>query len=451
VQPTEEEKRGDSVDCDLIITGGTVLTMAPGSEPLRDGALAVRSGAIVEVGPAAGIAAKYQAAGVLDAGGGLILPGFVNTHTHLAMTLLRGVADDLPLRDWLEKHIWPTERALMTAETVTLGTRLAVAESLQAGVTCVCDMYFFAERVIEAVVAAGLRAVIPEAMIDFPTPSCPTPEDALVKQRQLWERYHAHPLVVPAVAPHSPYSVSAANLVKEAELAEELGVALIIHVAETRWEAEKIKSEKGVSPVAYLADLGILSDRTVAAHCVHVSEEDLALLAEFEVGVATNPASNLKLSSGVAPVPQMLTHGIKVGFGTDGAASNNTLDLLRDAQLACLLYKGISGDPTCMPARTVAELLTIGGARVLGLADKIGTLEAGKRADVVCLALDRPRAVPVFDPFSHIAYAARSSDVCHVVIEGRTVVRDRTLVGIDVEGLLAEVRQATDRVRRLAT
>ena len=439
------------MDCDLIITGGTVLTMTPGSEPLRDGAVAVRSGAIVEVGPAAAIAATYNAAAVLDAGGGLILPGFVNTHTHLAMTLLRGVADDLPLRDWLEKHIWPTERALMTAETVTLGTRLAVAESLQAGVTCVCDMYFFAERVIEAVVAAGLRAVIPEAMIDFPTPSCPTPEDALVKQRQLWERYHAHPLVVPAVAPHSPYSVSAANLVKEAELAEELGVALIIHVAETRWEAEKIKADKGVSPVAYLADLGILSERTVAAHCVHVSEEDLALLAEFDVGVATNPVSNLKLSSGVAPVPQMLAHGVKVGFGTDGAASNNTLDLLRDAQLACLLYKGISGDPTCMPARVVAELLTIGGAGVLGLADKIGTLEAGKRADVVCLALDRPRAVPVFDPFSHIAYAARSSDVCHVVIEGRTVVRDRALVDIDVDGLLAEVREATDRVRRLAT
>jgi 5-methylthioadenosine/S-adenosylhomocysteine deaminase len=443
--------KGESVECDLIIKGGTVLTMTPGREPIPGGAVAVRAGAIVEVGTAAEIDARYVAGEVLEAGGGLIMPGFVNTHTHLAMTLLRGLADDLPLREWLEEHIWPTERALMTAETVTLGTRLAVAESLQAGVTCVCDMYFHAEKVIEAVVAAGLRAVVPEAMLDFPTPSCPTPEHALARQRELWERYRSHPLVVPAVAPHSPYSVSAANLVKEAELAEELGVALVIHVAETRWEAEKIKAEKGVSPVAYLADLGILSERTVAAHCVHVSEEDLALLAEFDVGVATNPASNLKLSSGVAPVPQMLARGIKVAFGTDGAASNNTLDLLRDAQLACLLYKGISGDPTCMPARTVAEMLTIGGARVLGLDDRVGTLDAGKRADVVCLAVDRPRAVPVFDPYSHLAYAARSSDVCHVVIEGRTVVRDRALVGVDVDGLLAEVREATARVRRLAT
>ena len=440
---------GDDVECDLIITGGTVLTMTPGSEPLADGAVAVRSGEIVAVGGATELLAQSRPATVLDAGGGIILPGFVNTHTHLAMTLLRGLADDLPLIEWLEKHIWPTERVLMDAETVALGTRLAAAECLQAGVTCVCDMYFFAERVIEAVTAAGLRAVVPEAMIDFATPSCPTPEDALVKQRELLERYRSHPLVVPAVAPHSPYSVSAGNLAKEAELAEEFGAPLIIHLAETRWEAEKVKAEKGVSPVAYLADLGILSERTVAAHCVHVTEDDLDLLAEFDVGVATNPVSNLKLASGVAPVPQMLALGIKLGFGTDGAASNNTLDLLRDAQLASLLYKGISGDPTQMQARTVVEMLTIGGARVLGLADRVGTLEAGKRADVVCFALDHPRTVPVYDPYSHIAYAARSSDVRHVVVDGRVVVRDRDLVGTDVEGLLAEVREAAARARRL--
>jgi 5-methylthioadenosine/S-adenosylhomocysteine deaminase len=440
------------VDCDLIIAGGTVLTMTPGSEPLEDGALAVRSGEIAAVGPRADLLAAFRPAKVLDAGGGIILPGFVNTHTHLAMTLLRGLADDLPLVEWLEKHIWPTERLLMSAEMVVLGTRLAAAESLQAGVTCVCDMYFYAEHVIETVAAAGLRAVVPEALIDFPTPSCPTPADALARQRELLERYRSHPLVVPAVAPHSPYSVSAANLAKEAELAEEFGAPLIVHLAETRWEAEKIKADKGVSPVAYLADLGILSDRTVAAHCVHVSEEDLGLLAEFDVGVATNPVSNLKLASGVAPVPHMLDLGIKVGFGTDGAASNNSLDLLRDAQLACLLYKGISGDPTAMGARTIIEMLTVGGARVLGLADRIGTLEVGKRADVICFALDRPRTVPVYDPYSHLAYAARSCDVCHVVIEGRVVVQDRALAGTDVATLLDDVREAAAQARkRLAT
>jgi len=336
---------------------------------------------------------------------------------------------------------------LVTADTVALGTRLAAAESLQAGVTCVCDMYFHSQRVIEEVVRAGLRAVVPESLIDFPTPSCPTPDAALARQRDLLRDYGTHPLVVPAVAPHSPYSVSAPNLVKEAELAEEFGAPLIIHVAETRWEVEKITAEKGVTPVAYLADLGILSERTVAAHCVHVSEADLDLLGEFEVGIATNPVCNLKLASGVAPLPQMLARDLKVAFGTDGAASNNTLDLLRDAQLAALVYKGLTGDPTSMPARTVIEMLTIGGARVLGLADRIGTLESGKRADVICLALDQPRAVPVYNAFSHLAYAARAADVRHVVVDGRVVVRDRALLTVDVNALLEDVREASETVR----
>ena len=434
-------------EVDLIVTGGTVLTMAPGSEPIADGAVAVRGGAIVAVGPAAAVLADARTVRRLDAGGGLILPGFVNTHTHLAMVLLRGLADDLPLREWLEQHIWPAERALMDAEMVALGTRLACAELLMAGVTTACDMYFHSGRVVEAVKAAGLRTVVPESLIDFATPACPTPAHALARQRELLERFRDDPLVVPAVAPHSPYSVSAENLVKEAELAEEFGAPLIIHLAETRWEVDKIRAAKGVTPVAYLADLGILSERTVAAHCVHVDEADLDLLAEFEVGVASNPASNLKLASGVAPLPQMIARGIKVSFGTDGAASNNTLDLLRDAQMAAMIYKGLSGDPTTMPARTVAELLTIGGARVLGLDQRIGTLEPGKRADVICLAVDSPHATPVYDPFSHLAYAARAADVRHAVVDGEVVVEDRRLTRIDEEALLESVRHAAAKVR----
>jgi 5-methylthioadenosine/S-adenosylhomocysteine deaminase len=428
---------------DLIIRNGTVVPMAPHSQPIRDGAVAIRGGEIVAVGPASEVRGARE---TIDAGGGLILPGFVNTHTHLAMVLLRGFADDYPLRAWLEEHIWPAERGLMTADTVCAGTALAAIESLKAGVTCVCDMYFHAERIIGVLERIGLRAVVPESLIDFPTPSCPTPDVALARQRELLERFSGHPLFVPAVAPHSPYSVSAANLVKEAELAEEFDAPLIIHLAETRWETEKIQAEKGLSPVAYLADLGILSDRTVAAHCVHVSEGDLELLAEFDVGVASNPVSNLKLASGVAPVPQMLARGIKVSFGTDGAASNNTLDLLRDAQLATLLYKGITGDPTCMPARVMAELLTLGGARVLGLQDRIGSLEPGKRADVVCLRVDEPHAVPVFDPYAHIAYAARASDVSHVVVDGRVVVKQGRMTTIDEGEVIAEARSITARI-----
>lgn len=428
------------MDIDLIVTGGTVLTMAGGADPIADGAVAVRDGEIVAVGPSSELLERASTTEVLDAGGGLILPGFVNTHTHLAMTLLRGYANDLPLVEWLQKRIWPIEATLMTAENVGLGTRLAAVESLLAGVTCACDMYFHSDAVIEAAVEAGVRAVVPESVIDFPTPACPTPQDAMAKQRELLERFRDHRLIAAAVAAHSPYSVSAANLVKEAELAEEFGAPFIIHVAETRWEAEKMAAEKGVSPVEYLADLGVLSERTVAAHCVHVGETDLDRLAEFGVGVASNPVSNLKLASGVAPVPQMLSRGIEVAWGTDGAASNNTLDLLRDAQLAALVYKGITGDPTVMPARKVIEMLTLGGARVLGLGERIGSLEAGKRADLVCMSLDAPHALPSFDPFAHLAYAARACDVRHVVVEGRVVVRNRQVTTIDVTGIAARAR-----------
>jgi 5-methylthioadenosine/S-adenosylhomocysteine deaminase len=432
---------------DLIIKGGTVVPMAPGSEPIPDGAVAVNGGEIAAVGPAAELGAGRE---TVDAGGGLIVPGFVNTHTHLAMTLLRGYAEDLPLRTWLEEHIWPAERQLMSADTVAAGTALAAIESLKAGVTCVCDMYFHAERIIGVLERIGLRAVVPESLIDFPTPACPTPDVALARQRELLSRFRGHPLAVPAVAAHAPYSVSAANLVKEAELAEEFDAPLIIHVAETRWETETIQSQKGKTPVAYLADLGILSERTVAAHCVHVTAADLDLLAEFDVGVASNPVSNLKLASGVAPVPEMLAHGIKVGFGTDGAASNNTLDLLRDVQLAALLYKGVGGDPTVMPARVVAELLTAGGARVLGLGDRIGSLVAGRRADIVCLGLDQPHTVPVYDAYAHLAYAARAGDVRHVVVEGRTVVRDGRVTTVDEGEIVAAAREIRDRIGRRA-
>lgn len=428
---------------DLVIHHGTVLTMVAGTEPIPAGAVGIRDGVITHVGPEAEVLAAMAGAPRLDAGGGLILPGFVNTHTHLAMTLLRGVADDLTLHDWLHTHIWPAERAFMNQRTVALGTRLAAAESLHAGVTTVCDMYFFGAQVGEVLEQVGLRAVVSEGIIDYPTPSAATPEVGLRLSRELLQRFRHHPLIRPAVAPHAPYSVSPATLAEAAELAEEFEAPLMIHVAETRHEVERLVEEKGVTPAAYLADLGILSDRTIAAHCVHISPADIDVLRELEVGVASNPVSNLKLGSGVAPLPQMLAAGLKVGFGTDGTASNNTLDLLRDAQVASLLYKGITGNPTVLPARQLVELLTVGGARVLGLAHRIGTLAVGMDADVICVRVDVPHATPLRDPFAHLAYAARASDVRHVVVGGRTLLRDRQLTTIDVEELLADARKAT--------
>jgi len=307
-------------------------------------------------------------------------------------------------------------------------------------------MYFFGDEVSAVLAEAGMRGVVAESLIDIPTPRCATPEEMLEKQRKLLETYSSHPLITPSVAAHSPYSVSAANLVKEAELAEEYEVSMQIHLAETTWEVEKLLGEKGVSPVAYLADLGVLSERTVAAHCVHVSSEDIELLAEFEAGVSHNPVSNLKLASGVSPVPAMVAAGVKVGLGTDGAASNNTLDLLRDMQLAALLHKGIVGDPTVLPARTMLEMVTINGARVLGL-ENIGTLTEGREADLICVAVDGPHTAPMYDPFSHLVFAARSSDVRHVMIRGQVVVRNHELQTMDHERIEAQARELSEIVR----
>ncbi len=423
----------DTSNWDTLVVGGTVLTMEPGSEPISDGAVAVADGKIAAVGLAEDLLELAPTGGVVNAGGCLILPGFVNTHSHLAMSLLRGLADDLPLMQWLENHIWPAEKTHMNRETVRLGAELAVAEQLLAGVTTTTDMYFFGNEVAAVLAEAGMRGVIAESLIDFATPRCQTPEEMMEKQRELADEYRDHPLITPSIAAHSPYSVSAGNLVKEAELAEELGVSMQIHLSETRWEVEKLMEEKGRSPVAYLADLGVLSDRTIAAHCVHVSPDDIDILVDFEVGVAHNPVSNLKLASGVAPVPAMDEAGVKLGIGTDGAASNNTLDLLRDMQLAALLHKGVTGDPTVLPARSMVEMATIGGARVLGLDAEIGTLAEGKQADLVCLAVDSPHAVPVFDPWSHLVFAARASDVRHVLVGGQLVVGNRTLNTLDQE------------------
>lgn len=432
---------------DILVVGGTVLTMEPDSAPIKNGAVAVANGQIAAVGPAEELLEVGQPGDVLNAGNCLILPGLVNTHSHLAMTLLRGIADDLPLMQWLEDHIWPVEKEQMNRETVHLGTELAAAEQLLAGVTTTTDMYFFADEVSAVLADAGMRGVVAESLIGIPTPRCATTEDMLDKQRDLLEKYQNHPLITPSVAAHAPYSVQASDLVAEAELAEAFEVPMQIHLSETSWEVEKLLEEKGLSPVAYLANLGVLSERTVAAHCVHVSPEDIELLTEFEAGVSHNPVSNLKLASGISPVPALLEGGVKLGLGTDGTASNNTLDLLRDMQLAALLHKGISGDPTALPARTMLELLTVRGAEVLGLGERIGTLSEGRDADLICVSIDGPHTAPMYDPFSHMAFAARASDVRHVMVRGAVLVRNRELKTLDRERIEAQAREFSESIR----
>ncbi|MCU0232635.1 MAG: amidohydrolase family protein [Thermoanaerobaculales bacterium] len=432
---------------DILVLGGTVLTMEPGSSPIRSGAVAIADGRIAAVGPAEELLEMAPSGEVLNAGNCLILPGLVNTHSHLAMTVLRGIADDLPLKQWLESHIWPAEKEHMSREVVRVGTELAVAEQLLGGVTTTTDMYFFGDEVCEVLVGAGMRGVVAESLIGFATPRCAGPDEMLERQRELIEAYRDHHLITPSVAAHAPYSVSAADLVREAELAEEYGVPMQIHLAETRWEVEKLLADKGMSPVAYLADLGVLSDRTVAAHCVHVSPEDIGLLAEFETRVSHNPVSNLKLASGVSPVPALVQAGVTVGLGTDGAASNNGLNLLRDMQLAALLHKGVACDPTVLPARAMVEMATSRGARVLGLDSRIGTLSEGLEADLICVAVEGPHAAPMYDPFSHLVFAARATDVRHVMIGGRVVVRNRVILTLDRERVESQVRALSEKIR----
>jgi 5-methylthioadenosine/S-adenosylhomocysteine deaminase len=421
--------------------------MEPDAEPIKNGAVAVAGGRIAAVGPAEELLEVGQPGDVLNAGNCLVLPGLVNTHSHLAMTVFRGIADDLPLMEWLEDHIWPVEKEHMNRETVRLGTELAAAEQLLGGITTTTDMYFFGDEVCRVLESAGMRGVVAESLIGFPTPRCATTEDMLAKQRELIEAYPDHPLITPSVAAHAPYSVTAADLVAEAELAEEFEVPMQIHLAETAWEVEKLLAEKGLSPVAYLADLGVLSERTVAVHCVHVSPEDIDLLVDFEAGVSHNPVSNLKLASGVSPVPALIDAGAKLGLGTDGTASNNTLDLIRDMQLAALVHKGVSGDPTVLPARTMLEMVTVRGAQVLGLADRIGVLSEGRDADIICVAVDGPHSAPMYDPFSHLVFAARAADVRHAVVRGSVVMRNRQLLTLDLERIEAQAREFSETVR----
>jgi 5-methylthioadenosine/S-adenosylhomocysteine deaminase len=424
---------------DLLILGGTVLTLDGTATPITDGAVAVQGRHIAAVGTADELLDSAPTCEVLNAAHCLVTPGLVNTHSHLAMVLLRGLADDLPLMEWLQEHIWPAERRQMDRDTVALGSRLAAAEQLLAGVTTTADMYFFADTVCESLVEAGQRGVVAESLIDAATPRCATPQEMMAKQRQLCEQWKNHPLITPSVAPHAPYSVCDANLVAEAELAREFDVPLQIHLSETRWEIDTIRQRTGLSPVAHLARLGVFDAHTVAAHCVHVDDHDIALLRDHRVHVAHNPVSNLKLASGIAPVPALLEAGITVGIGTDGAASNNTLDLLRDLQIAALIHKNAAGDPTALPAHAAVEMATSSGARTLGLDDRIGRLRVGAEADIVCWDTTGPHMTPLYDPASHLAFACRGSDARHVMVAGRTVVRDRQLLTMDLERLRAQV------------
>lgn len=430
---------------DILIRNGTVLTMDPDLTVIADGVVAISGDRITAVGPAETVSGR-PVHHTIDAKGGLILPGLINTHTHAAMTCFRGLADDLPLMTWLHDHIFPAE-AHLNADKVRAGTLLACAEMMLSGTTCFADMYLFEDAVAEAAKAAGMRAVVGEVLYDFPSPCYGPIENGFACTENLIGKWKNDPLITIAVEPHSPYLCAPDLLKRAAELSERHDIPLILHVAETRAEAETMRERYGKTAVRHLADIGALSPRLLACHCVVLTDADIELLARFDVKVSHNPESNMKLASGIAPVPALMTAGVCVGLGTDGCTSNNNLDLFEEMDTAAKLHKVAKLDPTVMDAVTVLKMATTDAAKALGLSAVTGSLEPGKKADVILIDTRKPHLTPLYNPYSHLVYAARGDDVDTVIINGRVVVENRRLRTVDVEAVMADVNRIAAEIR----
>ena len=420
---------------DLIVKGDLVLTgIGNGkAEILENGAVAVKGGIIADVGPSGAVEREHGlGAKVLTAPKSLVMPGLINAHTHVSMTCLRGLADDLPLMTWLNEHIFPAE-ARLTGEMVYWGALLGCAEMIMSGTTSFCDMYLFEREVARAVDKAGLRALVGEVLYDFPSPNYGPPEEGLRYTERLIEEYRGHERIAVAVEPHALYTCSPDLLTACDRLARKTGAPLITHLSENREEVGAVMERYGATPVGHLEKLRLLSPNLIADHCVVLTPEDMALLADRGVRVAHNPRSNMKLASGVAPIPELIATGVPVGLGTDGPASNNNLDLFGEMDAAAKMHKVFRMDPTLMSAETVLDMATAGGAKVLGLGGRTGRLEKGRLADLIVLDMSAPHLTPMYNPASHLVYAAGGSDVVHSVVHGRVLMENRRLTTLDLD------------------
>ncbi len=431
---------------DTLFTDAVVLTMDKSFRIYSPGAVAVTGHTITAVGPADELAQEFTARKTISCRGQVLMPGLINGHTHVPMTLLRGLADDLRLDVWLMGYMMPVEREFVSPEFVRLGTRLACAEMIRSGITTFCDMYYFEEDVALAAAECGMRAVCGESILKFPTPDAPSYEESLAYVRGFIERWKNHELIVPAVAPHAIYTCTEEILRASAALAVEYDVPLVIHLSETAQEVENNRREHGMPVIPYVKRQNLFDAKVIAAHCVHVDEGEIRQLANVGAGVVHNPSSNLKLASGMAPIKKMLELGVKLGLGTDGPASNNDLDMFEEIRLASLLAKGSSGDPTTMPARTTLLAATRMGASALHLDHITGSIEPGKRADLICVEIDPLHNSPNFrrDPngvYAQIVYAAKSTDVRDVMINGKILLQDHQLVEMSEAELLAEANE----------
>lgn len=419
--------------CDLLIVGGTVVTMDARRTVFENGAVAIKDGKVALVGTRATVTKNLRARRTINADGKIVIPGLINTHTHVPMSLFRGIADDLDLQEWLTKYIFPAEAKNVTEAFVRAGTQLGLAEMIRGGTTTYCDMYYFEDAIADETFKAGMRGVLGETIIDFPVADNKTHEEAMAYTERFINKWKNNPLIVPALAPHAPYTVSTAHLKAVRALSDKTNAPIVIHVSETKKEVDDSLKDKDkkLRPVEYLEKIGFLNNRMIAAHTVHINDKEIDLLKKFGVGSAHCPQSNMKLASGAAPIPQMLAKDVAVGLGTDGAASNNDLSMWEEMDSAAKLHKLFSGDPKVVTAEQAFEMATIRGARALHLENLIGSIEAGKRADVVIVDANELHQTPFYNVYSSLVYATKAEDVRTVIIDGKIIMLNRSLLTLN--------------------
>jgi len=444
--PAATSGRSYAIDVDLLIVGGTIVTMNAERQVIENGAIGITNGKIDILGTRNIVVKNTRPKRTINAAGKVIIPGLINTHTHIPMTLFRGISDDLDLNDWLTKFIFPAEARNVDEKFVRAGTRLGLAEMIRGGTTTYCDMYYFEDAIAEETKKAGVRGVLGETIIKFPVSDNKTPEAALAYTEKFIKKWKNDALIVPAAAPHAPYTLETATLKSIKAQSDRLNSAVVIHVAETKKERDDILAQYGKTPVEYLDSIGFLSNRTIAAHSVWLNNNEVDIYKNRGVGSAHCPQSNMKLASGVAPVPAMLAKDIAVGIGTDGAASNNDLNMWEEMDTAAKLHKLYSNDPKTLPAEAVFEMATIRGARALHLDEITGSLESGKRADIVIVDMDSLHQTPFFNVYSHLVYATKSTDVRTVIINGRVVMLDRRLLTLNERAIKIDANAYRDKI-----
>jgi len=445
-QAVSQNRQSRAERVDMLILGGTIVTMDQTRRVIADGGIAISQGRIVAVGPREEIERDYASRQKVSAAGKVITPGLINGHTHIPMVLFRGLADDLDLQEWLTKYIFPAEAKNVTEEFVRVGARLGLAEMIRGGTTTYCDMYYFEDAIADETAKAGVRGVLGETLIDFPVADNKTHAEGMAYVERFISHWKGHELIVPAVAPHAPYTVSEPHLKAVRAFSDRTGAPIVTHISETKREVDDSVRDKGASPVAYLDRIGFLNERVIAAHMVWPQGTDIAILKRNGVGVVHNPQSNMKLAAGVAPVPNMLAQGLLIGLGTDGAASNNDLNMWEEMDTVAKLHKVFTGDPKVISAQQAFEFATIRGAQALHLEKEIGSLEKGKRADILVIDRDTLNQIPLYNLYSDLVYATKASDVETVIINGRLVMRNRRLLTLNEAAVKNDARSFRDRI-----